>query len=81
MAPLVSISTARVATGLHEVTVVPTRRGPRREPAWPSSGRTTIVATVTHADGRHLERLEIDRAAWIAAPAPVAEYAQRPADS
>ena len=38
-----------------------------------------IVATVTHADGRHLERLEIDRAAWVAAPAPAAEYAQRPA--
>ena len=39
------------------------------------------MAIVTHADGRHLERLEIDRAAWIAAPAPAAEYAQRPGES
>ncbi|HEV8397358.1 MAG TPA: hypothetical protein VGQ37_23905 [Vicinamibacterales bacterium] len=62
--------TARVATGLHEVAIVPA-----------SSGTTAIVATVMHADGRHLERLEIDRAAWIAAAAPVAEYAQRPGDS
>lgn len=59
--------TARVATGLHEVTLVPT----------PVSGRTTVVATVTHADGRHLERIEIDRASWVDAPAPVAEYAPR----
>ena len=62
---------ARVPTGLHEVTVVPARQGA-------PSDRTTIVATVTHADGRHLERLEIERAAWVAAPAPVAEYARRP---
>jgi Tol biopolymer transport system component len=61
---------ARVPTGLHEVTIVP---GGGTAP-----DRTTIVATVTHADGRHLERLEIDRAAWVAAPAPVAEYLQRP---
>ena len=72
--------TARVATGLHEVTVVPARQASRDASLpGPVAGRTTIVATVTHADGRHLERLEIDRAAWIAAPAPVAEYAQRPA--
>ena len=61
--------TARVATGLHEVAIVPS-----------PSGTTAIVATVMHADGRHLERLEIDRAAWIAAPAPAAEYAPRPGD-
>ena len=61
--------TARVPTGLHEVTIVPGI----------ASDRTTIVATVTHADGRHLERLEIHRAAWVAAPAPAAEYVQRPA--
>ena len=71
--------TARVPTGLHEVTVVPARQGSRDASLpGPASGRTTIVATVTHADGRHLERLEIDRAAWVAAPAPIAEYAQRP---
>jgi hypothetical protein len=34
-----------------------------------------VVATVTHADGLHLERLEIDRASWVAAPAPAAPYA------
>jgi len=62
--------TARVATGLHEVAIVPAV----------SSSRTAIVATVMHADGRHLERLEIDRAAWIAASAPAAEYAPRPGD-
>jgi hypothetical protein len=59
--------TARVPTGLHEVTVVPDA----------ASGRTIIVATVTHADGRHLERLQIDRASWAAAPATAAEYAAR----
>ena len=70
---------ARVPTGLHEVTIVPTRKGTgdTRLPGT-ASDRTTVVATVTHADGRHLERLEIDRAAWVAAPAPVAEYVQRP---
>ena len=74
--------TARVPTGLHEVTVVPARQVSRDASApGPLSGRTTIVATVSHADGRHLERLEIDRAAWVAAPAPIAEYAQRPAGS
>jgi len=57
--------TARVATGLHEVTVVPQAM----------SGRTSIVAIVTHADGRHLERLEIDRASWVAAPDQAPEYA------
>jgi hypothetical protein len=57
--------TARVATGLHDVTVIPDA----------ASDRTIIVATVTHADGRHLERLEIDRSSWVAAPAAAAEYA------
>lgn len=61
---------ARVPTGFHEVTVVPMPQGS-------GSARTTIVATVTHADGRHLERLEIDRSAWVAAPAPAAQYVQR----
>jgi len=68
---------ARVPTGLHEVAVMPARRG-SSETTRASTGQTRIVAIVSHADGRHLERLEIDRAAWIAAPAPVAEYAQRP---
>jgi hypothetical protein len=70
---------ARVPTGLHEVAVVPAPRG-SSETTTPGAraGRTTIVAIVSHADGRHLERLEIDRGAWITAPAPVAEYAQRP---
>jgi len=73
--------TARVATGLHEVTVVPPRQVSNDTSA-PSalSGRTTIVAIVSHADGRHVERLEIDRAAWVPASAPVAEYVQRPVD-
>ncbi|MGH9145192.1 MAG: TolB family protein, partial [Vicinamibacterales bacterium] len=62
--------TARVATGLHEVSVIPGA----------PSKRTAIVAVVTHADGRHLERLEIDRATWIAAPPPAAEYARRTDD-
>jgi Tol biopolymer transport system component len=57
--------TARVPTGLHEITLIPDA----------VSDRTVIVATVTHADGRHLERLEIDRGSWVAAPAPAAEYA------
>jgi Tol biopolymer transport system component len=73
--------TARVATGFHEVTIVPTSRGSRETGATIPSGRTTIVATVMHADGRHLERLDIDRAAWIAASAPAVEYAQRPGDA
>ena len=73
--------TARVATGIHEVAVVPTQQGSNKTNGPGAlSGRTTIVAVVTHADGRHLERFEIDRAAWIAAPAPSAEYAQRPGD-
>jgi hypothetical protein len=59
---------ARVATGLHDVTVVPRRQ----------QGQTSIVATVTHADGRHLERIEIDRASWVTASAPAADYAARP---
>jgi hypothetical protein len=71
---------ARVATGLHEVTVVPVRAGSRETPLGARTGRTTIVGIVSHADGRHLERLEIDRADWIAASPAVAEYAQRPGD-
>jgi WD40-like Beta Propeller Repeat len=71
--------TARVATGLHEVAVVPPPRGSSdTTPPGAATDRTAIVAIVNHADGRHLERLEIDRAAWIAAPAPATEYAQRP---
>ena len=50
--------TARVATGIHDVTVVPTSS---RSAGASASDRTTIVATVTHADGRHLERLDISR--------------------
>ena len=66
--------TARVATGIHDVTVMPT------------SGRSRwcllqieprIVATVTHADGRHLERLEIPRDRWVTAA--VAGCEPRPA--
>jgi Tol biopolymer transport system component len=74
--------TARVATGLHEVAIVPTPQ-PSSDASGPGdgSGRTTIIAVVTHADGRHLERLEIDRAAWIAPPDPATEYAQRIGDS
>jgi len=73
--------TARVATGIHEVAVVAPQPGSNKTNGpGPLSGRTTIVAVVTHADGRHLERFEIDRAAWIAAPAPSAEYADRPGD-
>jgi hypothetical protein len=57
--------TARVPTGLNDVTLVP------------NAGRTTIVATVTHADGRRLERFVVDRAEWVPAPAAVAEFASR----
>jgi Tol biopolymer transport system component len=71
---------ARVATGLHEVTVVPVRAGSRETQPGAGTGRTTIVGIVSHADGRHLERLEIDRADWIAASPPAAQYAQRPGD-
>ena len=67
--------TARVPTGFHDVTIVP--RDSRDSSRSTDSGRTTIVATVTHADGRHLERFVIDRAAWVEAPAPTAEYALR----
>jgi hypothetical protein len=59
---------ARVATGLRDVTLVP----------GPASDRTSIIATVTHADGQHLERFEIDRSAWPAAPGPAGEYVSRP---
>jgi hypothetical protein len=73
--------TARVATGLHEVAVIPTRRASSDTTApGTTRDRAAIVAIVTHADGRHLEHLEIDRAAWIAAPASAAEYAQRPSE-
>jgi Tol biopolymer transport system component len=71
---------ARVPTGLHEVAVVPMLQATsdaRQRGSVPD--RTAIVATVTHADGRHLERLEIDRAAWVTAPAPAAQFAQRAA--
>ncbi|HEY7187746.1 MAG TPA: hypothetical protein VH436_14420, partial [Vicinamibacterales bacterium] len=61
---------ARVATGLHDVTLIPG--------AIPD--RTGVIATVTHADGRHLERLESIRDAWVAAPSPAAQYATPPAD-
>jgi len=61
---------ARVVTGLHDVTLIPG--------AMP--GRTVVVATVTHADGQHLERLESIRDAWVAAPSPAAEYAAPPDD-
>jgi hypothetical protein len=74
--------TARVATGLHEIAIVPTLQasGDTSAPG-ALSGRTAIVAVVTHADGRHLERLEIDRAVWLAASAPAAEYAHRRGDA
>lgn len=62
---------ARVPTGLHEPTLV-------REV---DATRTVIVSAVTHADGRHLERLEIDRSAWVAAPDPSVEYALKPGAS
>jgi Tol biopolymer transport system component len=70
--------TARSVTGFHEVAVVPSHSG-KSDPG-ALADRTTIVAVATHADGRHLERVEIDRAAWIAAPPSVAEYARPPAD-
>jgi hypothetical protein len=66
---------AQVATGLHELAVVP-KRSTTAGTSSASSDRATIVAIVTHADGRHLERLDVDRSAWIAAPAPAAQYVQ-----
>ena len=57
--------TARVATGIHDATVVPE---PNRSADTTASNRTTIVATITHADGLHLERLETNRDAWVATP-------------
>ena len=62
---------ARVPTGLHEPTLIP----------HPDSTRTVIISSVTHADGRHLERLEIDRSAWVGAPDPSIEYALKPGTS
>jgi len=59
--------TARVPTGLHEITLIPGA----------ASDRASVIATVTHADGRHLERVDIGRGSWIAAPAPAADYAPR----
>ncbi len=67
--------TARVATGIHDVTVVASSRS-----AGVDSDRTTIVATVTHADGRHLERLDISRDRWVTVPSPAANATPRPAD-
>ena len=67
--------TARVATGIHDATVVASSRS-----AGVDSDRTTIVATVTHADGRHLERLDISRDRWVAVPSPAANATPRPAD-
>lgn len=73
--------TARVATGLHDVAVIPKRRTSSDATAFgPSSDRASIVAVVTHADGGHLERIEIDRAAWTPAPASAAVFAQPPGD-
>jgi hypothetical protein len=68
--------TARVATGIHDTTVVSAGKG-----SAPGSDRTTIVATVAHADGDHIERFEIERARWVAAPPPIEEYAQRAPDA
>ena len=73
--------TARVVTGIHEVAIVPMPHASSQTSTLGAlSGRTTIVGIVTHADGRHLERFEIDRAAWREASATTAEYAQRPGD-
>lgn len=60
----------RVATGVHDLAIVPSDA---------ASNRTTIVATVTHADGQHLERFDIDRTAMVDAPAPAPEFALLPA--
>jgi len=69
---------ARVATGVHEVAVIPTKRDSGHTGASADvSRRTSIAAIVTHADGRHLERFETDRENWIAATASDSEYAQR----
>jgi hypothetical protein len=57
--------TARVATGIHDATVVPL---PNRSADVGASTRTTIVATVSHADGLHLERLDVSRDGWVAMP-------------
>jgi WD40 repeat protein len=73
--------TARVETGLHEVAVVPPRPTTNALAPDARASRTTVVAVVTHADGLHLERLEIDRAGWIAASELSAEFSQRSADS
>lgn len=59
--------TARVATGIHDTTVVPVAN---RSGDAAASNRTTIVATVTHADGRHLERFEINRDGWVGMVSP-----------
>ncbi|HVQ15877.1 MAG TPA: hypothetical protein VMS40_19895, partial [Vicinamibacterales bacterium] len=69
--------TARVATGIHDATVVPV---PNRSAGAPTANSTTIVATVTYADGRHLERLEINRDRWVTMPPPPAEPTPSPAD-
>jgi hypothetical protein len=59
--------TARVATGIHDATVVPVVN---RSGDAGASSRTTIVATVTHADGRHLERFDISRDRWVEMASP-----------
>jgi hypothetical protein len=69
--------TARVATGIHDVTVVPTSS---RSANASASDRITIVATVAHADGRHLERLDISHDKWVTVASPAANPAPRPAD-
>ena len=66
---------ARVATGIHDATVVASSGC-----AGVDSDRTTLVATVTHADGRHLERLDISRDRWVPMPSPAANATPRPAD-
>jgi hypothetical protein len=69
--------TARVATGIHDPTVVP---APDRSVEDAAAKPITILATVTHADGLHLERLDISRSAWVAMPAPPAVPTPSPAD-
>jgi Tol biopolymer transport system component len=67
--------TARVATAIRDITIVP--QDARQSTPSAASRPTTVVATVTHADGRHLERFVIDRGAWVDAPAPASDYAPR----
>jgi hypothetical protein len=69
--------TARVATGIHDVTVAASKN---RTVDAGSRNRITIVATVTHADGRHVERLETDRSGWVAMTPPPPTASPSPAD-